>query len=114
MDIQLDTPVQYVKRVGPARAEQLAALNIHNVEDLIMHFPRRFDLRRQAQPIASLNDGNEATVVGTVITAKLGGPRKKPIFSATIEDDTATISIRWFFGGYLAKTIQEGTVIAVS
>lgn len=114
MDIQLDTPVQYAKRVGPTRAEQLAALDIHTVEDLMMHFPRRFDLRRQAQPIAAVRDGDEATVVGTVVSAKLGGPRNKPIFSVTIEDETALISIRWFFGGYLAKTIRPDTVIAVS
>ena len=51
--IELDTPVQYVKGVGPTRAEQLAQLGINTVEDLLLYFPFRFDLRKQAQPMAS-------------------------------------------------------------
>ncbi|MHC4715685.1 MAG: hypothetical protein ACYS5V_01830, partial [Planctomycetota bacterium] len=46
--LTLDTSVQFVKGVGPRRAEQLAGLGIDTVEDLLLHFPRRFNLRRQA------------------------------------------------------------------
>src|SRR5437879_10591837 len=36
----LDAPAQYVKGVGPARAEQLARLGLHTVEDLLYHVPQ--------------------------------------------------------------------------
>ncbi len=63
--LDLDTPVQYVKRVGPTRACQLSELGIHTVEDLLFYFPRKFNLRRQVQPVDTLR-GNEqtATIAG--------------------------------------------------
>lgn len=66
-ELRLDTPVRFVKGVGPVRAEQLGQLGIDTVEDLLTYFPRRFDLRRQVEPIAALrDDGMPATVAGEV------------------------------------------------
>jgi len=113
--LDLDTPVQYVKGVGPVRAEQLAGLGIETVEDLLMYFPRRFSLRRQAQPIATLSGTDQAaTVAGMVIDTAYRGFGRHPLFKCTIEDDTARIDVRWFHGGYLRDQITEGMYIAVS
>ena len=51
--LELGTEVRSIKGVGAAWARKLAELGIETVEDLLLHFPFRFDLRRQAQPIAS-------------------------------------------------------------
>jgi ATP-dependent DNA helicase RecG len=114
-ELTLDTPVQYVKGVGPRRADQLAELGIEVVEDLLTYFPRRFDLRRQAQPIDTLEDGQEnATVAGTVVNAGMMNFGRRPFFTAQIEDDTAGVDVKWFHGGYLKDRIKPGLVIAVS
>ena len=113
--LELDTPVQYVKRVGPVRAEQLAQLGIHTVEDLLLYFPRRFDLRRQGQPVVTLRgDETAATVVGQVIDVeeRKWGPR--PYFQCTLDDGTAMVNVRWFHGGYLRSQIHPGMTLAVS
>ena len=69
--LTLDTPVQYVKGVGPARAAQLAGLGLETVEDLLWYFPRRFDLRRQCQPIATVCGGQSSvTVAGEVVDTR--------------------------------------------
>ncbi|MBN1942967.1 MAG: ATP-dependent DNA helicase RecG [Phycisphaerae bacterium] len=114
-ELTLETPVQYVKRAGLRRAEQLAALGIETVEDLLLYFPRRFDLRRQTQPIASLRDGDEnATVAGQVLECYERGYRSKPYFECILDDGTAEIAVKWFHGGYLRNHIRPNMLIAVS
>jgi ATP-dependent DNA helicase RecG len=115
-ELSLDTPVQYCAGVGPRRAEQLAELGIHTVEDLLTYFPRRFDLRRQAQPIATLtsNESQAVTLAGEVIDTRFSRYGRRPIFRVTLDDGSASIEIKWFHGGYLQKQIRPGIHIAVN
>jgi ATP-dependent DNA helicase RecG len=113
--LELDTPVQFVKGVGPARAKQLADLGIETVEDLLLYFPRRYDLRRQAQSIASLTDlGQTVTVAGEVVDIREQSYGRRPFFECTLDDGTGMINVRWFHGGYLSGSIKPGLQIAVS
>ena len=114
-DITLETPVQFVRGVGPRRAEQLNQLKIITVEDLLTYYPRRFDLRKQTQPIESVYEGQDnATVAGTVVATRLKRTRKMPIFEVTLEDNSAAIDVKWFHGMYLANSIKQGMVLAIS
>jgi len=113
--LALDTPVQYVKGVGPTRAEQLAELDIETVEDLLFYFPRRFDLRRQAQSIGSLSrPGEAATITGQVVDVRERRFGKHPSFECTLDDGTGMVNARWFHGGYLRDCIKVGLHLAVS
>jgi len=113
-ELNLDTPVQYVKRVGPARAAQLAELGIHTVEDLLMYFPRRFDLRRQVQPIISLRgDEQTATVAGEVVSTNYRARGRRPYFECVLAEDDAMVVAKWFHGGYLRDKIKPGLTIAI-
>jgi len=113
--LELDTEVRFIKGVGPVWARRLAELGIVTVEDLLLHFPFRFDLRRQAQPIGTLR-GSEpsATVAGEVVSAKESRFGRKPYFQVELADDTGFVSVRWFGGGYLRDKMSEGTHIAVN
>ncbi len=114
-ELTLDTPAQYVKGVGPRRAEQLRDLGIETVEDLLLYFPRRFDLRKQCQPMSTLLDGQDnATVAGFVQSTEMRGRRGRPIFQAYVEDQTAGLTVKWFHGGYLQERIRPGLMLAVS
>ncbi|MCD4824522.1 MAG: ATP-dependent DNA helicase RecG, partial [Phycisphaerae bacterium] len=114
-NLTLDTPVQYVQGVGPRRAEQLGELGMETVEDLLTYFPRRFDLRRQVQPIASLIDGQDnATIAGRVVNCRLKRTRRMPIFEAYLEDESAGVTVKWFHGDYLTRTIRPDLVLAIS
>jgi len=113
--LELDTEIRYVKGVGPARAEQLAALDVRTVGDLLLYFPFRFDLRRQAQPIGTLR-GNEktATVAGEVMASDERGFGPRPFFQCELMDDTGWVFAKWFHGGYLRSKIKPGIHLAVS
>ena len=113
--IELDTPVQYVKGVGPTRGSQLAQLGVNTVEDLLLYFPFRFDLRKQAQPMASLKGAGEpATVVGQVMAAHEQRFGKRPFFQVELADESGWVFVKWFHGGYLSDKVRIGTQLAVS
>ena len=113
--LELDTPVQFVRKVGPKRAEQLAELGIKTVEDLLMYFPRRFDLRRQAQPITSLTgEEDSVTVAGQVASTNYRAYGRRPFFECQLHGQDAWLTLKWFHGGYLRNKIKEGMTLAVS
>ena len=60
-------PATTLPGVGPERAAQLARLEIHTIEDLLLHRPRRYEDRRQLRPIAQLDLAEPATTRGTVV-----------------------------------------------
>ncbi|MBI2246437.1 MAG: hypothetical protein HYU65_00615, partial [Armatimonadetes bacterium] len=62
----LSAPAQFIKGVGPARAQQLARLGLHTVGDLLYHRPHRYEDRSHLASINALIPGEKATTLGTV------------------------------------------------
>ena len=69
--LRLDTPVMYLKGVGPVRAEALKRLGVVSAGDLLYHIPHRYEDASTIAPISSLETGMQGTVIGTVVS--LGG-----------------------------------------
>ncbi len=63
----LATPVQFVRGVGPKRAELLERLGIRTVEDLLFYLPRDLLDLSQVTPVDRLKDGELQTVCGRVV-----------------------------------------------
>ncbi len=114
-EVQLDTPVQYLKGVGPVRAKQLAGLGIETAEDLVTYYPRRFDLRRQCQPICDIRGDEKAvTVAGSVADVRYVDHGNRPFLECSLDDGDAWITLKWFHGGYLKDKIKPGLTLAVN
>ncbi|MDP2943508.1 MAG: ATP-dependent DNA helicase RecG, partial [Candidatus Omnitrophota bacterium] len=102
----------YVKGVGPARAEILKRLEIETVEDLLYHFPRRYEDRSKFKPISQVKIGEYGTVKGEILT--LGGHRigkGKSIFKVKVGDETGTIYAVWFNQPYMKNWFKSGDKI---
>jgi len=113
--LELASEVSFIKGVGSAWAKKLSELGIKTVEDLLLHFPFRFDLRKQAQPITSLTEiQGPATVAGEVTSVKENRFGRRPFFQARINDQTGSVMVKWFGGGYLRDKISPGMQLAVS
>ena len=88
--LRLDTPVTYLKGVGPARAEALKRLGVVSAVDLLYHIPHRYEDASTISPIASLEPGMQGTVVGRVISKGVLPTRKGlRIFQAVLKDEMA-------------------------
>jgi len=114
--VDLATPVQYVKGVGPARAAVLASKGILTVEDLLTYPPFRYEDRSNLKRIAELAPGEMATVTAEVRSAGLAGFRRRQLgmFEATFADGSGMrLVARWFHAGYLADVIMPGQRLAL-
>jgi ATP-dependent DNA helicase RecG len=107
--VYLDMPVNYLKGVGPHRAEALRRLGIVTARDLILHIPHRYEDGSTITPIASLETGMDGTIIGKVISKGIIPTRKGlRIFQAVLKDDTGMIEASWPGQPFLDRTIEKG------
>src|SRR5262245_56293735 len=85
----LATPIQFLKSVGPKRAEQLAAAGLGTVEDLLYQLPFRYDDRRQLKKINAAALGREDSFVGQLVDlrSRYLPRRRMQMLSATLRDE---------------------------
>ncbi|HET7564970.1 MAG TPA: hypothetical protein VFJ96_08250, partial [Gemmatimonadaceae bacterium] len=115
MPLSLATPVTYLKGVGPRRAEALRRLHVLTAGDLLYHLPHRYEDASTVTPIASLEPGMQATVIGTVISKGIIPTRKGlRIFQAVVRDDTGMIEVSWPGQPYLDRTVSKDDVLLLS
>jgi len=111
--LELSTPVQYVKGVGPRIAELLAGKGIHTVSDLLHYLPFRYEDRLNPRGISELRAGEMASVVGEVRNSGLFRTRSMPIFQLTVGQGRARLRCLWFHATYLQDKFQPGQLIAL-
>ena len=94
----LQTPIEYLKGVGPNRAELLRSeLGIHTFQDLIHLFPNRYIDRTQFYKINALQHNKaEVQIVGQITDIKEVGQKRGKRLVATFRDDTGKIDLVWF------------------
>ena len=111
--LELSTPVQYVKGVGPRIGEALAAKGINTVGDLLHYLPFRYEDRLNPRGISELRAGEMATVVGEVRNSGLFRTRSMPIFQLTVGQGRARLRCLWFNATYLQDKFKPGQMIAL-
>ena len=112
---RLDKPVQFLKGVGPVRAEALGRMGIVTARDLLYHVPRRYDDASTIEPIEHLQVGTDVTAVGRVRSKGVIPTRKGlRIFQAVLEDDSGMITCAWPGQPWLERKLQEGDLLLVT
>jgi len=111
--LELTTPVQYVKGIGPRLAEILATKGLATVGDLLHYLPFRYEDRLNPRGIAELCAGEMATVIGEVRNSGLFRTRKMPIFQLTVGQGRSKLRCLWFHGAYLQDKFKPGQLIAL-
>ena len=113
--LTLETPVTYLKGVGPRRAELLKRLNIFTARDLLMHIPHRYEDASTVQQIAKLRVGDDATVIGKVISKGILPTRKGlRVFQAVVQDASGLIEVGWPGQPWLDRQINTDDVLLLS
>jgi ATP-dependent DNA helicase RecG len=113
--IDLQTPVKFIKGVGPKRADDLAFKNILTVEDLLYNLPYRYEDRTHFKTVKELKPGEYASILVKVLTAGLMITRKSRmrIFDLAARDESGVVRCKWFHSDYLAqrKVFKSGQTV---
>jgi ATP-dependent DNA helicase RecG len=106
---RLATPVEFVKGVGPARAELLARLGLRTAAQLLFHFPRDYQDLSDERSIANLEDGKLQTVRGVVeeVAATSSGFGKSRV-AVLAADGTGHVRALWFNQPFMRDKFKEG------
>ena len=105
-----DTPVRYLKGVGPKTAERFEKLGIVTLSDLLCHYPRRYLDFSKPYSIAEAPLDTECVVKAEVF-AKPGGrilPGGRRMERITAGDDVSSLEVTWFNNPYAAQKLELG------
>jgi len=107
---KLELSVQYLKGVGPYRAKRLEKLGIYTIEDLLFHFPRDYEDRKNIKKISELEDGLSQTILARVVEgpSDLKTRRGLIITTVKVKDDSGIAELIWFNQPYIKNSIKKG------
>lgn len=112
--ISLETPVQYLKGIGPVLGARLVKLGIATVYDFLYFFPRTYEDRTKIPPILAIVPNEVQLVTGKIVKIHEDTSRQRmSILTIDIADDEARISALFFNQGFLLKTLKIGDRILV-
>jgi len=108
--MRLDSPIQYVKGVGPRRAAMLEKAGLRTAEDLLKYRPFRYEDRTRFRQIKDLEPDQEAVIRAEVlVTGFYTTPMKRVrIFEILVGDGTGSLQVKFFNQVYLNKVLHKG------
>ena len=108
MGLYIDTPIQYLKGVGPKLGTILKKKGIHTLNDLFENYPRTYEDRRAVRNIASLVPNETVSLEAEVVNVSsynLGKSRRK-VYDVTLRDGSGLIHCKYFrvpYRGYFER-----------
>ncbi|HEX8465695.1 MAG TPA: ATP-dependent DNA helicase RecG [Abditibacterium sp.] len=106
----LDQEITYLKGIGPNRAKTLAKMGVLSVEDLLHHFPHRYEDRRIVRTISQLEVGTKDSFLCEVLApgqTRMMGHRN--LTKVRVGDDTGRVDLSWWNQPFREKQLKEGT-----
>ncbi|MCB0446571.1 MAG: ATP-dependent DNA helicase RecG [Gelidibacter sp.] len=111
MSVNLQTPIDYLKGVGPNRADLLRSeLGIHTYQDLINLFPNRYIDRTKYYKINELQRNSaEVQVIGQITNFREVAQKRGKRLVADFRDDTGVMELVWFRGQkWIRESLKTG------
>ncbi|MGZ3559559.1 MAG: ATP-dependent DNA helicase RecG [Thermodesulfobacteriota bacterium] len=115
---RLQTPIQYVKGIGPKLAKVFEKKGILTVEDALYFLPRCYEDRTNLKKISELKAGKKETGLGEVLLSGVAfyQNRRRRIFEVIVGDGSGSLTLKWFRGNerYLRERFKKGREIIFS
>jgi len=112
----LETPIQYLKGVGPKMARLFSKLGVQTIGDLLYFFPREYEDRSLITPIIELGSAAGLVIIrGQIQKIDQQQTRRRfSILKVTLADTSGRIRLIFFNQPYLLKLFREGQKLIVS
>ena len=107
----LDTPLKYLKGVGPAREKLLKdELGFRTFEDILYHFPFRYVDRTKFYKISDIDEDMPfVQLVGRITNVQKIGSGRSQRLTALLQDSSGAIELVWFRGvKWILESLQAG------
>ncbi|MFQ5662024.1 MAG: ATP-dependent DNA helicase RecG [Candidatus Paceibacteria bacterium] len=103
-------------RLAPAQKGALKKLRILTIQDLLFHFPSRYENITGSKAINSLKKDDDTIIYGKLsgLSTRKSFKSRRPIAEGFIEDNTGKIKIIWFNQPYIAKMLKNGALVKLS
>ena len=112
---QLSTPAQYLRGVGPQRAELLARLGLFAAKDLLFFFPRSYEDLTDRRDVVNLEEGKIQTVVGAVEESELRGTGAgRSILGVLVRCNAGFVRAIWFNQPFMQERFIRGQRVMLS
>lgn len=112
--LDLYKDVQYVKGIGPKKADKLNKLGIFTLKDLLYYFPRQFEDRNNLKKIAQLEDGEKVTIKAVISSINTFSPKEgMTLTKIDVKDETGSAKLVFFNKSYIKNTFRPGDSILV-
>lgn len=108
--MQLKSDIQYVKGVGPTRAEAFYKLSVPSVGALLRYYPRAYEDWSQITPIRDLQAGVQSCIRAAVChtPTKIRIPGGTMLFKTTVTDGAGLLNLTFFNNKYISNQLKEG------
>ncbi len=114
--MNFSTPIEKIPKVGPVFQKKLKRLGIKTVQDLLFHFPHRYEDFSNLIPISKIKINETCTLQGKILEIENNRTWKKRMIltQAIVEDKTGAIKVIWFNQPYLTRTLKSGDNVFLS
>lgn len=113
-ELSVSDRIEAAAGIGEKRGQKFGELGIETIRDLLFHFPRRIEDRREVKQVSNLNSGDTCTVVGTVEgVSKLEPNYDVELIKAAINDGSGTVYPIWFNQPWVRNQLNQEKEIAV-
>ncbi len=104
-----DRSIQFVKGIGPRRAELLSKLGISTLRDAIEYFPRAYKDRGEITPIREVVPDSEVTVRGKIVSVRLKKFfYRRSMVTVILEEEGSQVTCVWFNQPYMRERFKRG------
>ncbi|MCK4781829.1 ATP-dependent DNA helicase RecG [Candidatus Parcubacteria bacterium] len=112
----LSTSIDKIPKIGPVYVKKLHKMGIKTVQDILYHFPHRYDDFSNLVPISKVKLNQTCCIQGKILEIKNSRTWKKrmAITQAIVEDKTGAIRIVWFNQPYLTKSLKIGDNVCLA
>ncbi len=106
--------IQFIKGVGPERAQILEKLNLRTAADLLFFFPRSYEDFTQLHKIVELENEQLANLLGTVFDVNVRmSSNGRQILTVTLQQEDQYFKAIWFGQTYMSKRFSVGQRVLV-
>lgn len=112
----LASPLDTIPGIGPALNKKLKNLGLNIIQDLLFHFPSRYEDFSHITPLSQIKIGERVTVRGKIqlIKSRRSFRRRMTITEALVSDGKSTVKAVWFNQPYLAQSLKPGNEIMLA